>query len=467
MLSTEGPARVSVGMGSDWAVGNSHDLTQRAAVTRSPLWRHRDFLLLWGGQAVSDLGSAITLIALPLVAVTVLHASTLEVALLEAAGSAAFLFVALQAGAVVDRRRKRPVLVAADLARALVLVSIPVAQFFDVLTLAQLYAVSLVTSVLTVFFDVTYQSYLPSVVKGDQLVDANGKLASTGAFAQFAGPSIGGLLVGLFGAGYAVLVDVGSFLVGAGANAGIKVREEQPDARPPDRRMRDDVREGMSYVLRHPVLSRITGCTGTHNFAGGMEGAVSAVYLIRTLHASPLVFGFVLSLGAVGSLVGAATAAWFTRVVGSARIIWLSVSVSGPFALIAAFAFPGPGVLLVSVSLAARSIASVVYNTSQVSYRQLICPPKLVGRMNASIRFLVWGTIPLGAAAGGAIATVTSTRTAVAVAAVVQMFAAMWVVRSPLFGKRDVPTLDEEIAAGRGFGVTETLPPADEPGVPV
>ena len=436
-------------------------------MARSPLWHHRDFLLLWGGQAVSDVGSAVTTIALPLVAVTVLHASTVEVALLAAAGSAAFLFVALQAGAVVDRRRKRPVLVGADLARAVVLASVPVAQVFGALTLAQLYAVSLVASVLTVFFDVTYQSYLPSVVDGDQLVDANGKLASTGAFAQFAGPSIGGLLVGVLGAAYAVVVDVGSFLVGAGANAAISVHEEQPEARPADRRMRDDIREGMSYVVRHPVLSRITGCTGTSNFGSGMFGAVETVFIVRTLHASPLVLGLVFSVGAVGSMAGAASAAWFARRVGSARIIWLSMAASGPFLFVAVFAFPGAGVLLVSVSIAAGGLCAVVYNTSQVSYRQLICPPQLVGRMNASIRFLVWGTIPLGAVVGGVLAALTSVRVTVAASAVVSVLATVWVVRSPLYGMRDVPTLAEEIAAGRGVTPVETVPVDAVPAVPV
>ncbi len=431
---------------------------QADRMARSPLWRHRDFLLLWGGQAVSDVGSAVTLVAVPLIALIVLHATTLEVALLSAAGSAAFLFVALQAGAVVDRRRKRPVLVGADLARAAVLASIPLAQLFGVLTLAQLFAVSLAASVLTVFFDVTYQSYLPVVVGPDQLVDGNGKLASTGAFAQFAGPSIGGLLVGAFGAAYAVVVDVGSFLLGAAANARIRAQEAEPAARPAGTRMRDDIREGMGYVLHHPVLSRITGCTGTSNFASGMLGAVEAVYVVRTLHASPLVFGAVLSLGALGSLAGAASGAWLARRVGSARIIWLSMAATGPLSFVMVLATPGAGVLLVSVSYAASSLCGVVYNTSQVSYRQAICPPPLMGRMNASIRFLVWGSIPIGAAVGGVLASLTTVRTTVAVSAVITWAATLWVVRSPLFGMRDVPTLEEEVAAGRG--VTETVPAA-------
>jgi len=408
------------------------------------LWRHRDFMLLWTGQAVSEVGSMVTQVAIPLVALLTLHASTLEVALLAAANSAAFLFVALQAGAILDRLRKKPVLVRTDLARAVLLASIPLAQAFGALTLAQLYVVALASSVLTVFFDVAYQSYLPLLVDPDQLVDGNAKIGGSGAFAQFAGPGLGGLLVGLVGAAYAVVVDAVSFLISTVATAAVRDSEQQPAPPAAGARLRDEIREGLRFVIRHPVLSRVVGCTGTSNFFSGMYGAVEVVFLVRVLQASPAVVGLVFSLAAIGGLAGAATATRISRRIGSARTIWLSLAVTGPFGLLAPAAFPGWGVLLISAASLFASFGAVVYNTAQVSYRQAICPPRLLGRMNASVRFIVWGTIPLGAVAGGALGTLAGSRVTLLVAALGMWWAALWVIFSPLFGLRDVPATSAE-----------------------
>jgi len=278
-------------------------------VAAGSLWRHRDFLLLWTGQSVSEVGSAVTTVAIPLLAALTLHASTFEIATLTAANSAAFLLVALQAGAVVDRLRKKPVLVSADLARGLLLATIPVAHLFGILTLAQLYAVALLGSVLTVFFEVAYQSYLPVLVEPAQLVDGNAKIGASGAFAQFAGPGIGGLLVAAVGAAYAVAVDAVSFVVSTVATAAVCDPEAAPAPREAGARLRTEIREGLRFVLRHPILSRIVGCTGTSNFFGSLYGAVEVVFLVRVLHAGPQAVGAVFSLGALGGLLGAAAPA--------------------------------------------------------------------------------------------------------------------------------------------------------------
>ncbi|MDT7544101.1 MAG: hypothetical protein QOE99_211, partial [Actinomycetota bacterium] len=234
------------------------------------LWRDRNFALLWAGQSVSELGSQVTMLALPLLATITLHASTFEVALLSVFSSAAFLLVALQAGALVDRLRKKPVLVRSDFARAVLIATIPVAQLFGVLTIWQMYVVALAASVLTVFFDVAYQSYLPVLVTRDQLVEGNSKIAGSSAVAQFAGPGVGGALVAAVGAPYAVIVDAASFLVSGVATAAVRDNERQPAPREAGRRLRDDIREGLSFVVRHPILSRIVGCTGTSNFFSNM-----------------------------------------------------------------------------------------------------------------------------------------------------------------------------------------------------
>ena len=203
------------------------------------LWRHRDFMALWSGQTVSEVGSSVTVLALPLLAVISLDATTFEVGLLTACTSLAFLLVALPAGAWVDRWRRKPVLVWGDLGRVVLLGSIPVAKAFGVLGLPQLYGVAALSGVLTVFFDVAYQSYLPALVEPDQLVDANGKIGASQSFAQVAGPAVAGVLVGVLGAAYAVVVDAISFLVSAGATATIRRPEPAPPRRPAGRRLRD------------------------------------------------------------------------------------------------------------------------------------------------------------------------------------------------------------------------------------
>ncbi len=403
------------------------------------LLRHRDFVLLWSGQTVSEVGSAITLLALPLLALDSLDATTFEVGALMACTQMAFLLVALPAGAWVDQWRKRRVLVCGDLGRVLLLGSIPVAKVFGALTLPHLYVVALFTGVLTVFFDVAYMSYVPELVEGDQLVDANGKLGASQAFGQVAGPSLGGLLVGALGAAYAVVADATSFALSGLATLGIRTRDVRPESATGTRGVRADIREGLRFVLGHPILRKVVACTGTSNFFSGALVAVEIVYLKRTLHASAGVIGVVFSVASIGGLVGGVLAGRISERVGSARLIWLSQVVAGPFGLLTAAAFPGWGVSLVAVAMFAFSIASVVYNSAQVSYRQAICPRPLLGRMNASVRFLVWGTLPLGGIVGGALGTWIGLRPTVLVCALGMWSAALWVVFSPLFGMRDVP----------------------------
>ena len=203
-------------------------------------------------------------------------------------------------------------------------------------------------------------------------------------------------------------------------------------------------------MVRHPILKRIVGCTATSNFFSSAYVAVEAVFLVRVLHARPGVIGLVFSLAAVGGLLGGVFAGRIAKRVGSARAIWVSQVLAGPFALLAAFAFPGWGVALVALGGFAFSLSGVVYNVGQVSYRQAICPPDLQGRMNASVRFIVWGTMPLGGLAGGILGTLIGVRATVFVAGVGMWASALWLIFSPLFGMRDVP---EESPENRGAPV--------------
>ncbi len=269
------------------------------------LWRHRNFLLLWSGQTVSEMGSAVTQLALPLTAVVVLHASTFQVGALTAAATLAFALIALPAGAIVDRRAKRWLMIWCDVARMLIIGSVPLAAAFGALTLGQLYAVAIAAGVCTVFFDVSYQSYLPVLIGTNDLVDGNGKLGASQSFAQLAGPGLGGVLVGLVGAARAMSADAVSYAVSVASLLAIRAREEVPH---PDQRqkLRTEIAEGLSFVLRHPILRKIVACTGTANLFGSMAVALEFIFLVRLLHVRPAETGLLIAVASLGGVAGGA-----------------------------------------------------------------------------------------------------------------------------------------------------------------
>ena len=348
------------------------------------------------------MGSAVTQLALPLTAVVLLAASTFEVGLLSAAATLAFAVIALPAGALVDRRPKRGIMIACDAARLLIIGSVPVAWAAGVLTMWQLYAVAVTAGVCTVFFDVSYQSFLPALLKQEDLLDGNGKLGVTQSFAQLAGPGLGGGLVGAFGAAGAVSADAVSYAISVASLLGIRYREPRPEptadqaaGRPS---LRAEIAEGLRFVVGDPILRKVVACTGTANLFASMAGAVEIIFLIRVLHVRPAAIGLLFALAAVGGVAGGALSGRMARWLGSARVIWFSILVFGLPQFLPALAEPGWRVALVPIGFATAFLAGVVYNVAQISYRQAICPPRLMGRMNAAVRWIVWGTMPLGRA---------------------------------------------------------------------
>jgi Na+/melibiose symporter-like transporter len=417
--------------------------TEEIAEAPVSLWRHRDFLLLWSGQSISEIGSSITSLALPLAAVIVLKASAFQVGLLTAATYASFALIALPAGAIVDRIAKRRLLIACDAARMIIIGSVPVAAALGALTLGQLYVVALLAGVCTVFFDVAYQSYLPSLVAVQQLSDGNGKLGATQAFAQAAGPGLGGALVGLIGAARAMSADAFSYLVSVTSLLLIRSRLDGPSGPARDGHilsgLRADIAEGLRFVVRHPILRKVVACTGTSNFWSGASSAVMTIFMVRVLHLHPALIGLLYALGAIGGVVGGLFTARFARWIGAARIVWVSALLFIPFQALIPLAEPGWRVTLVGVAEVGISFSVVLYNVAQLSYRQAITPPALLGRMNAAVRWIVWGTLPLGGLAGGALGTAIGIRPTMWCAVAGGAAAAMFVVFSPLRTMRDFP----------------------------
>jgi predicted MFS family arabinose efflux permease len=405
---------------------------------------HRDFRRLWGGETVSELGSQVSLLAIPLIAVRTLHATTFEVGVLAAASTAAFLLVGLPAGVWVDRLRRRWVMMAADFGRVLSLGSIPLVYAVGTLTLIQLYVVTLVTGVLTVFFDVAYQSYLPSLVGREHLVEGNAKLTGSAQVSQVAGPSLAGGLVQAIGGAYAVAVDAVSFVVSGVAIAFIRAPEPVPLV--PEgghNRVRHDIAEGLRFVFGHPLLRAIAATTSTANLFSGILTAVEVVFLVRVAHAAPGIIGLLFAMGSVGGLLGAVVASPVARWIGGARatIVGIFAGVGG---LLIPLTTPGVGVLFFGFGFFFNAFGAVLYNVNQVSFRQRLCPDRLLGRMNATMRFVVWGVLPIGALIGGALGTVIGLRPTVWVAEIGSCVAGVWLLASPMRNMRDFPDTPEE-----------------------
>lgn len=410
------------------------------------LWRHPDFMRLWTAQTISQFGSQITFLALPLAAILVLKASAFEVAVLGVLEWTPWLLFSLPAGAWVDRLRRRPVLVAADVGRAFALLSVPAAYAADVLTLGQLYAVGFLTGTLTVFFDVAYQSYLPSLVERRQLADANSKLEISRSGAQLAGPGFAGALVDLVTAPVAILGDAISFLLSALFLGTIR-RGEEPVERPIERtRLRVEILEGLRYVLGHPYLRPSMVYVAIFNFFGTVLFSIFLVYAVRRLHLSPAVIGVVFAIGNVGFLAGAVLAPRVSRRLGAGPTLILSAFFGGAALLLIPAAPPSePIPFLVAEGLIA-GFAVVLYNVVAISLFQATTPDRLLGRMNASRRFVVWGVIPLGGLAGGALASAIGLRETLWVGAAGAALSFVPLLFSPLRSLAEIPDETLELA---------------------
>lgn len=400
---------------------------------------HRDFRMLWGGETVSELGSQVSLLAIPLVAVRTLHATTFEIGALTAASTAAFLLIGLPAGVWVDRLRRRPVMIAADVGRMLALGSIPITYALGDLGLLQLYLVTLVCGVLTVFFDVAYQSYLPSLVGREHLVEGNAKLAGSAQVAQVAGPGLAGGLVQTIGGPYAVAVDAVSFLVSAAGVSAIRTPETAPEVPEGGHHLYRDIGEGLRFVFGHRLLRAIAATTSTSNLFSGIQTAVEIVFLVRVVHAQPGIIGLLFASASVGGLVAAFIASWAARRLGGARATLLGIFF-GAGGLLIPLTTPGVGLLFFASGLFLSSFGVVLYNVNQLSFRQLLCPERLLGRMNATMRFVVWGVLPIGALLGGVIGTAIGLRPTLWLAMAGETLAGGWLLASPIRRMRDFPS---------------------------
>lgn len=367
------------------------------------LWQHPDFLRLWGAETVSLWGTQVTLLALPTAAILALHAGSMEVGLLLALQQLSFLFVGPFAGVMADRLSRRHIMVVADLGRMLILGSIPLAFALGHLTMAHLLLVTAVVGILTVFFDVSYQSYLLTLVSRTNLVEGNAKLALGDASARIGGPALAGILIQVVGAATAITADALSYLASALSLISIK-KQEPRSALPAENGTKGvflEAREGLEVVFCNPILRFIAIVNTLQNLGISIAEAVVLIFAYRRLLLSPGVVGIAMAIGSIGFVLGALLASSTARKLGIGPTLAIFGFIGGfSYLLIPLGVFGTPALFIVLWRLL-YGLQLPIYDINQISLRQAVTPDRLQGRMNATMRTASFGALGVGALVGG------------------------------------------------------------------
>jgi MFS family permease len=402
------------------------------------LLKSPEFRLFWGAQTISMIGTNTSRTAIPLLAATTLAATPMQMGVLQAAQTFAFLLVGLPAGVLVDRARRRPILMVCDLLRAATMILIGVGFFWDRISFPALLAGMLLIGFATVFFEIAYQSYIPVVVGQDRLVEGNARLESTNSVSRTVGPTLAGFLVELAGAALTLLVQSAAHLLSVLLLSRIRGAEPVPEGRP-GRSMGAEIKAGLRFVLRHPVFRAITGSAATYNFFFAMTVPLVTLLLVDEIGFSGTLVGLLMTLGGIGGVLGAVFSGRLSVKLGQVRAMRLGYLTTVPTTLLIPLAGNGWAALLFAGPWFATAFGITVYNVGQTSIRQALCPPDLLGRMNASVRFLVWGILPVGSLVGGALGEWIGIRAALFVAGAGMSLGGLWLVCSRLRTMRDLP----------------------------
>ncbi len=417
---------------------------------RHGLWRNPNFVHLWGAATISTFGSLVTRTALPFAAILLLDATPASLSVLMIAELLPAFLVGLIAGAWVDRLRRRPVMIATDLGRALLLLTIPVAAFAGVLGFGQLYVVAALGSILSVFFDVAYQSFLPSIVRNDDLIEANSKISAAGSVAEAAAFSSGGWLVQLLTAPVAILIDAATFIVSAGLVA--RMREPEAEAAESDTEVApntiiEEVREGLRAVWHEPILRGMIAAGMAQNLAFGLIGTVFLLYVNQEIGFDPGILGLIFAVGGVSSFLGAMIAGRLPHVrVGAVMVGTLVLAALGEAFVPLVAAANVVGILLLIGQQLVTDSALTIYDINQVSLRQAIAPPRLLGRVNASVRVTEFGALLAGTVISGYLGETIGLRTTLWLAAAVSLGAAAILALSPVRNVTRIPSMPTEVA---------------------
>jgi MFS family permease len=405
------------------------------------LWRDRQFRIFWSAQAVSEFGDRVTELALPLIAVTLLNASPGEVGLLTAAvwlPNLASLFI----GTWVDERGdKRPLMIAADLSRTVVLLSLPVLYWLELLTVAHLYAIAILAGIANVVFNTAYASFFPRLVSQDKFLEANSKLSATRSISFMAGPAIGGVIIQWFTAPVAVLIDAASFVFSAAQIRRLRTPVVEPE--PATESLLGRARAGMGYLLRHPYLRASLGCATTMNFFTFMAQALLILYASRNLGLSEAVIGLAFGIGATGGLIGAVAAAPLTRLIGTGRLIAIATVVFPGAIAIAALA-SGPEWMRAGALAGAEFIAGfavMCFDIPNNALQAAVTDDSMRSRVSGARSTINYGIRPLGAVVGGLLGTWLGVRETLLISSAGGLLAVLWLIGSPIIGTRQLEGL--------------------------
>jgi len=403
------------------------------------LWRHPDFLKLWAGQSVSLFGSLLTQFALPLLAALMLGAGAGQMALLAAAEVVPGLLLGFVAGVWVDRLRRRPLLIAADIGRALALVSIPLAAVLGTLRIEQLYVVAVLVSVCSVFFDVAYPSFLPSLLRREHLVEGNSKLAASESLAEVSGWSIAGVLVQVAGAPLAILVDAATFVISAVSLATIRTKEATPTVAAEAReKMAREVAQGLRFVAADPVRRALAAAGATDTLFGNALGALITLYLVRDLHLAPVVMGVIFAVGGISAFAGTFFVPWLARRWPVGRILLAGMLIYDLGALTVPLAC-GPAALAVAVLIVGQSFdaAYTIYSVTRLSHFQRTTPDRMQGRLHATLRVVDGCATVVGLALGGILGQTLGVRATLFIVCAGKLLGPVLLACSPVRRLRD------------------------------
>jgi MFS family permease len=411
----------------------------------SVLWQHADFLKLWAGQTISLFGDQISLLAIPLTAVVFLKANAFQMGLLTAAGSVPSLLLALIAGVWVDRLRRRPILIIADLGRFLLLSFIPLLFVLGLLRIEILYVLTFGIGTLAIFFNIAYPSYVPSLLERHMLVEGNSKLELSQSVGLSIGPSLAGILVQILSAPLTILVDACSFLLSAASVAWIHTPETFIKEKNTNSNMGTEMKEGIRFLMSSPLLRTLTSSYATLSLFNSLLEAIFILYLVREIGIQPILLGLVLALGSTGFIIGALLCGRLTKWLGVGPVLIIAPIVMGisdtllPLANTVAHPLT---FFLVGLAQFGFGLGRPLFSINQLSLRQAITPEELQGRVHASVSLLTYGLPAIGALIGGVLGQALGLPQTLFIAAIGEILSCAWIFFSPIRTLQGQPLVD-------------------------
>lgn len=397
------------------------------------LWHHRSFMLLWAGQTISVFGSMIGVAAMSFTAILFLHATPFQLGLLAAARLVPGFLTSLPAGAWIDRLHRRPIMIGTDLARAFILASIPLAASLGILRIEQLYIVTFLMSILTILFDISYQSYLPALVQKEYLIESNSKLSMSASISEIGGFSLAGWLVQVFTAPFGILVDAVSFVFSAIFLGFISFKEPLKPFKS-RQRIHIEIGEGFKELIQNPLLKTLAICTMILQLSWGVNGALVLLYMTKGIGFQPGILGLIWAVGGMSALIAAAMAARTANRFGIGPTMMVSLLFAGVAMALIPLA-KGATIISAMLLIASQLLgdgAVIIYEINTVSLRQSIAPEQMLARVTASMQFLGIGAALAGSLLGGVLGETIGVRGTLLIGAFGTLLAMFWLWLSPV-----------------------------------